>query len=73
MERSTTSKKHLISSKDQEDDVPKRVEDLEESQSFLLKDWQSETHVSEVQELIKAHETIKHIEKMTQSIGQVFQ
>lgn len=73
MERSTTTKKHLISPKDQEDDVPKRVEDLEESQSFLLKDWQSETHVSEVQELIKAHETIKHIEKMTQSIGQVFQ
>lgn len=73
MEPLANVKEHSNVAKVQEDEVSKNLQITGNSQLSFLKDWQSDIHISEVQELIKAHETIKHIEKMTQSIGKVFQ
>lgn len=73
MESLTNTKEHSNPPKEQEDGVAKTLQVAHNLESSFLKNWQSDTHVSEVQELIKAHKTIKNIEKMTHSIRDLFQ
>lgn len=55
-----------------EKEVPKH-KDMENCELSFVKEWQTDSYIANIQEVISAHETIVYINKMTQALESEYQ